>query len=280
MSVFSIQRMTKNEIQDALEWADQLGWNPGLFDADCFYAADPNGFFIGKLDDKPIAVGAAVKYGKDYGFCGLYIVAPEYRGHGYGIQLTKARLDYLGDCLTGLDGVMNMVNQYSHLGYVAAHLNHRYIMNTYLNCALNNKLINALDISFQELLAYDQRHFPALRVAFLKAWIHQPESFAFCYINNEKICGFGVIRKCREGYKIGPLFAENFEMADAIFQALVTKAEHPPFYMDIPEPNINSNFLVQKYNMQPLFATTRMYRNGKPDLPLQNIYGITTLELG
>ena len=69
-------------------------------------------------------------------------------------------------------------------------------------------------------------------------------------------------------------------IAEAIFEALVTKANNPPFYMDMPKANKNSEDWVLKYNLQPVFSTVSMYRNGMPDISVENIYGITTLELG
>jgi len=77
---FEIKTMTRKELDIAVDWARQEGWNPGLYDADAFYAQDPNGFFIGYLDNEPIATISAVKYGNSYAFGGFYIVKKEYRG--------------------------------------------------------------------------------------------------------------------------------------------------------------------------------------------------------
>lgn len=41
-----IRRMTLDDLKLALAWAGQEGWNPGLHDAEPFFAADPHGFFI------------------------------------------------------------------------------------------------------------------------------------------------------------------------------------------------------------------------------------------
>ena len=45
-----MRRMTEADLKLALDWAAAEGWNPGLDDAHCFYAADPQGFFLGELD--------------------------------------------------------------------------------------------------------------------------------------------------------------------------------------------------------------------------------------
>lgn len=44
---YKIKTMTREELDIAVEWAAREGWNPGVHDADAFYAADPNGFFGG-----------------------------------------------------------------------------------------------------------------------------------------------------------------------------------------------------------------------------------------
>ena len=49
---------------------------------------------------------SAVRYPEDFGFIGLYIVVPEQRGRGYGIQLWNAAMQRLAGCNIGLDGVI------------------------------------------------------------------------------------------------------------------------------------------------------------------------------
>jgi len=84
---FTIKAMTQEEVGVAVDWAAKEGWNPGLHDGDCYYSADPNGFLVGCLDHEPIATISVIRYGESFGFLGFYIVRPEYRGKGYGIQI-------------------------------------------------------------------------------------------------------------------------------------------------------------------------------------------------
>lgn len=280
MTELTIHRMNRNEIDMAVDWAAEEGWNPGLYDANCFYTTDPNGFFIAKLGDEPVAVGSAVNYGSDYAFCGFYIVKPEYRGKGIGMKLTEARLGYVNSRLTGIDGVTNMLEKYARIGYVTAHYNARYAMTGDHQFAIDKHVVDISTLPFDDIVAYDRRYFPANRAEFLKAWTTQPESHAVAYVDRKQVLGYGVARKCRDGYKIGPLFAETTLIAEAIFQALVTKSGNGPYFLDIPVPNRHALSLVKKYNMQEVFKTARMYRNGKPDIELDKVFGITTFELG
>ena len=50
-----IRPASYRELDLALEWAAQEGWNPGLSDAECFYAADPEGFLLAFRDGELVA---------------------------------------------------------------------------------------------------------------------------------------------------------------------------------------------------------------------------------
>ena len=48
MTGTQFRTMTEEEVSTAVALAAREGWNPGLADAECFYAADPEGFFPGR----------------------------------------------------------------------------------------------------------------------------------------------------------------------------------------------------------------------------------------
>lgn len=278
---YLVTRMTREELPIAIEWADEAGWSPGLYDADCFYRTDPDGFFVGKLNGRIIAVGSAVVYDEHFAFCGFYIVDKAYRGQGYGLALTKERLAYVGQRNAGIDGVTDMLEKYARLGYQLAHHNIRYegigIQN---NLKHNDAIVPLTAIKFDKLVHYDRLHFPALRPTFLKCWINQPESQSIGYLQKDILCGYGVIRACRKGYKIGPLFADTPEVAEQLFLNLVEFAKGQPIYLDIPECNTHALDLVKKYQLRKVFETSRMYLKNEPNIALNQIYGITSYELG
>lgn len=281
MNPFIIRKMKKDEIKIAIQWAQEEGWNPGLNDASCFYHADPEGFFIGLLGDEPIAVGSAVNYNEFFAFCGLYIVKKEYRGQGYGLQLTHERLKYVSSRITGIDGVVNNVSIYERLGYVPSHRQIRYEGKGPFFYPLSEYIVDLRTLPFNLIIEFDQKYFPAPRINFLRAWFFQDKSYALGYFKHQHLGGYGVIRKCFHGYKIGPLFAESPKIAQALFEALCAKICEGPVFLDIPEPNKNAQSLVKHYHMTPRFDVMRMYRNGIPKIHLaEGIYGVTTFEIG
>ncbi len=44
---FIILEMTGTDVQVAVDWAAEEGWNPGLNDAQCFFRTDLSGFSSG-----------------------------------------------------------------------------------------------------------------------------------------------------------------------------------------------------------------------------------------
>jgi GNAT superfamily N-acetyltransferase len=272
--------MPLSEVEAVIDWAAREGWNPGLNDAACFYAIDPNGFFMGVLDGRPIARGSALIYDEHFAFCGLYIVERAYRGKGYGLALTQARLGHIGQRNAGLDGVENMVEKYERLGYRTAHRSVRYIFTPKIAQNLLPEIVPVAQIPFAKLAAYDRRHFFASRDRFLERWIRQPHAVGLALVDADQLKGYGVLRKCRVGYKVGPLFAEEPEIAEALFDALCNHAIGEPVSIDIPEPNQAALRLAAKHDMRPEFACERMYLRGDPGLPLDTIYGITSFEAG
>lgn len=277
-----ISKMTQEELQDvALEWAKWEGWNPGVNDAHAFYIQDPSGFFISKLNGEAIGCCSAVIYDDSFAFFGLYIVKSEYRHHGFGMALTHHSLDYVGERNFGLDGVLEMVDRYAEQGFKLAHHNIRYQGVIPVNTTVNPAIGEITEDLLPQIEEYDRLHFPAPRSDFLRFWLKpSAKSSAFTYIEEGKVKGFGAIRRCNQGYKIGPLFADDYAIAEALFRRLAAEAEGEIVFLDIPESNIRASLLVNLYQMEPCFKTVRMYTKEFPDIRLDQVFGITTFELG
>jgi len=273
--------MNRKEIDMAVEWAAKEGWNPGLEDAAAFWAADPTGFLIGLLNGEPVATVSAVKFGNTFGFIGFYIVKPGFRGQGYGIQVWNAAIEYLKNRNIGLDGVVDQQDNYKKSGFTLAYSNIRYEGKT-TPANRDLSMITELTINdFNVIHAYDAPFFPALRTAFLKEWISQKNAHVLGIINKNKLTGYGMIRTCRSGFKIGPLFCDTKQLADMIFEALCDSVEPGfPVYLDIPETNPAAIALAEKQDMKEVFKTARMYTKMVPELPIEKLFGVTSFELG
>jgi hypothetical protein len=136
-------------------------------------------------------------------------------------------------------------------------------------------------IPFDELCAYDKPFFPDDRRQFLKCWLDLPESWAFGILHNRRLAGYGVLRKCRSGHKIGPLFADSPELAERLFLALKSQAPAgASIFLDTPAANAEAVNLAERHKMTVSFETARMYKGRIPYLPTNRLFGVTTFELG
>ncbi len=167
MSDYVIRTMKRSEIDLAVEWAAGEGWNPGLHDAGCYHAADPNGFLIGTLSGKPIATLSVVKYGETFGFLGFYIVSPEFRGQGYGLQIWNAGLNYLAGRNIGLDGVVDQQENYKKSGFKLAYRNVRYEGTGGGEYPEETGIVDLAALPFETVDAYDRPFFPDKRTGFI-----------------------------------------------------------------------------------------------------------------
>ena len=278
---YRIRTMTRRDVLTAIEWAAAEGWNPGLHDAPCFHAADPDGFLVGVLDGEPIATISVVEYGASFGFLGLYIVKPAHRGRGYGLQIWNAGLARLGARTVGLDGVVAQQSNYQRSGFERAYRNVRYQGTGGAVMTEDRRIVPLASIPFDDVDAYDRSVFFADRAAFLKCWIHQPQSTSIGILRRGKLAGYGVIRPARVGFKIGPLFADDGELAEALFNRLVAGVPREgAVYLDVPEINPSAVALAKRHGMTVVFETARMYAGKAPDPPTHRLFGVTTFELG
>ena len=276
---WAIRTMTADDLARTLDWAAAEGWNPGLADVSCFRAADLDGFLVGTLDGVPVASISVVRYGEVFGFLGFYIVVPAVRGQGWGYRLWQAGMARLDSRVVGLDGVVAQQANYAREGFELAHRNVRW-GGTAVALASAPGIVDAASLPLDRLMAWDTLYFPGPREAFLRGWLGTPGHVARVLLRNGDIAGWGVVRRCRDGHRIGPLVAVDEAGAEALFGALASVSAPGPVFVDAPEPNAVAAALARRHGLLPTFETARMYRGPAPALPLDRIYGITSLELG
>lgn len=278
---YIIREMARNEVDLAISWAKDEGWNPGIHDAETFFRSDPHGFLVGILDRQPVSCISAVAYGDSFGFLGFYIVHPAFRGRGLGTAIWNAGMKHLEGRNIGLDGVLEQQKLYERIGFGQCYRSVRYQgVGTGAGCD-EAGIKDLAQLPLEDILAYDDQFFPVPRHEFIKSWILQPEGAAMGLMSDCELVGYGVLRRCHQGYKIGPLFADSANIADSLFCALCGHApQGSQVFIDLPKPNPAALRLAERYNMYPVFETVRMYNKYAPLLPMNRIFGVTSFELG
>jgi len=281
----TLRTLRRDEVATvAIEFAAREGWNPGLHDAACFHAADAAGFLVAESEGQAVGCISAVSYGERFGFIGLYIVAPDRRGRGIGARLWTAGMSRLAGRSVGLDGVPAQQDYYRRSGFVLAWQNVRFAGTAAARDAARDEaaqLVPLGAIAFEQLCADDRRVFPAPREAFLRCWTAMPDATGLAWVEDGQLAGWGVIRRCRDGHKIGPLVADRPPVAIALYDALCAAVPAgDAVYLDVPLPNADAVALARARGLRGVFETARMYAGREPACEWLRVYGVTTFELG
>jgi GNAT superfamily N-acetyltransferase len=271
-----IRVLTPLEVETLVDWAAAEGWNPGLADAAPFRAADPEGFLGAFVRGEMVGGASAVAYDEAYAFFGLFIVRPDRRGQGHGKALAAAAFQRLAGRTVGLDGVLQQIDTYRRWGFETAWRTVRFS-----GCpAVRRPSPDVVPVGAElasAVAAYDRRWFPAPRPAFLVEWLGPPRR-AFALLRGGDVAGYGVARQCRQGWKLGPLFADDEDAAAALLSSLAAAAEGE-IHIDASEANAGFVDHLAGLGLKPGFETRRMYSGHTQNLPPPG-FATSTLELG
>ncbi|MFF4116665.1 GNAT family N-acetyltransferase [Streptomyces sp. NPDC001714] len=274
-----VTRATPADWPVIVGWAADEGWNPGLADTAAFFAQDPEGFFVGRVDGEPVSAISVVNYGADYAFLGWYLVRPDLRGQGHGLTTWKTALAHAGDRTVGLDGVVAQQDNYRQSGFELAYRTARFVGEApAAETPAGVRPARADDLA--AITAYDSACCPADRPRFVAAWLTAPGHRALVRHDGDRLAGYGVIRPGRDTLRIGPLFADTVEDARALFTALTAEAAGEQVAIDVPETSAAGVALAEAAGFAPSFETARMYTGRVRDHARERVFGVTTLELG
>ena len=263
----TVRRMTLADLSMVLAWAAREGWNPGIDDADAFYAADPDGFFLNEVDGRPAAAVSVVNHDDGFAFLGLYICDPAYRGRGHGLAVWEAGLAHAGGRCIGLDGVPAQQANYERSGFVRQGRTVRY------RGALSKQPLSRTTGHFdrQSVVAADIQASGVLRRRYVERWFLDTQTRRTLSLDeNAPSKAFATYRVCQEGVKIGPFHASDIASAEALLDGIPEDFGEGPLFLE----------LLERRGFEPVFETARMYSGRPPVTELPSFYAVTTLELG
>lgn len=242
--------MAAFELPLAFHGAAAEGWNPGLDDTEPFQAADPEGFLLGLREGEPIGCSSAVR-------CSSGGAAA--MGGRSGTLPWPTWRDARSVSMVSLPSRRTTAPR------------------AFSSCSAASATRGPWPRPFEELLACDARFFPSGRAAFLSAWLRHSGSCALGLLRPGALVGYAVVRPCREGFKIAPLFADDPEAAERLFRGLRAQLPSPgPLIRDPPVPNGAALALAAAPGLSPFFETVPMLRGADPVLPLERLFAITS----
>ncbi|WP_083615873.1 GNAT family N-acetyltransferase [Pantoea sp. 1.19] len=255
-------------------------WNLGQGDSQRFQQTDSEGFFVHRCNDRVVASVSVANLADDYAHLGHYIVHPAFRGRGWGLKLWSHAIDHAGARCIGLDGMPEQEKNYARWGFKTHYHTWRLCGKAF--ASPHSPQIAPVAPSDDAAVArLDAEKVGYRRSALLRDWFSGDGRLAFCVRIAGQVVGLVALRPADEGYRLGPLYADDPAMAEALFTAALNALPAgTAVTLDVPEQQTAFLQRLQQWGFTSLFHTCRMYRGTPPVSAPQGICAIASLELG
>jgi len=275
--------MTRAEADILDGWAAAEGWNPGLHDIEIAWSYDPDAFIALRKDGELAGGGAIIAYEGAAGFMGLFIMRADLRRQGLGRILWHERLKRLRarlrpDAPIGMDGVFEMAPFYEAGGFKYLYRDLRFEGTAE---GVLDPAVTPLDqIPWPDLATYDGQISGLRRDGFMRAWLGQEGGHGFALSEAGAIRGYGFLRPCHVGFKLGPLYAIDPATARRLLLSLLSAAQGSQVQIDVPEPNPAAIGLMSELGWPSPFGCARMVHGTPPAFRVEEVFGVTSFEFG
>jgi GNAT superfamily N-acetyltransferase len=263
------------------EWMSAAGWDSGYGDAAAVQNLDPRCLVIGMLDDRPVAGVSLLRVSREFAFAGSLIVRPEVRELGFGRALWNISLPHAGSRVIGIEAPHEMAKACREAGFTEAYDTIGYQGRAAARPRPVDAGVRGIEPRDRSAVTgLDALCSPFARREVLTAWLAADAARTLVYEQGDQVTGFGVIRPCRTGYRIGPLIACDEHAALALFDALAALCPGELINMSAPEPNRAATDLARARDLAEQIRTTRMYSAPIRPAAVTRCYSTTSLSYG
>lgn len=247
VSDFETGALRAEELGDADALVREAGWNQT--EADWRVFLDFGTVHALRDKGKVIATAATLPYSGKFAWISMVLISGAYRRQGLGTKLMQRCLDDLAakGLVPILDATPAGRDVYRSLGFLDSFGYKRLLLSDrkVVPAVENIITVEAIsDSAWAELSAYDATIFGADRGNVLSRLRGRLPEAEFCVWRGGHIAGFLLGRMGRRAAQLGPLVAENEDIARALLaQALETVSA--PIYIDfIDDKPLTSRFLA------------------------------------
>ena len=308
-SSFTVRTATSLEdLKFAFDIANDENWGLAHGDAECFFTADPQGFFIGELDGKKICSTTLIRYPRNR-VCvgGLTITDPAYRKMGYAKKLMESTLTLRSipnNYYNLQTDVIVELLPYLTLGirYYLGWLNYCTIIPALQALdalrqinpvrSTNVVLTSTTDVECEDLCVYEEQVMNLYRKEFLMKWTTLPGRQGWVAMDTGgSVRGFAVSRqiiKPDDVYKIAPLYADSPDIACRLLQRIAEQVvcanKDAKLYLDVPSDNSHAVQLTKNHlGGRVVWELRRIYCKKaveRPPIAVDKVYGLTSQTVG
>ncbi len=288
-SSLTIQAMTSNDFELVKNWCLREGWNVGLYDAAINFQTDINGHFILFDEERPVASMSLVKH-SDYLFTiGPFIVEKSARNKGYGAKIWQqvtARLQGYPNASVLLYAVPEQMKRYVQEGFEPCYTNLRWVINpVQVSSKPFDKPKPITPCNLDKIAKYDEKIFTVSRKKSFAEALSNPEIKGYFIEVDNQTKGYGFIRPCMHGFRIGALYSDTPEIAKNLLLNLLELAGKESVIIDMPEINQAGHDLMVEIGAKrnktcDTIAMVKGTLSAEYKYHLDKNFGLFSLEIG
>lgn len=216
------------------EWAN---WNQVITDWKLLLRMSSGGAFVATYKGKEVGTVVTLEYAQLFSWIGMVLVDPRYRGRGVGTHLLKSALDYAqpkGPVL--LDATALGQPLYHSLGFQAVGKVARLQITgpPSVSTTETGNISTAQRKDLAKLSTYDQNKIQFSRAVLIEDFFQREPNYAFVAHQHQRIVGYVLGRAGSRFHHIGPLAADNRNVAKALLKYAFAKAPQRTMIIDVP----------------------------------------------
>lgn len=225
--------MKSGDIPAGLELCRKAGWNQVKQDWHFFLKLNPKGCRVATCQDQIVGTVATVKYQNSFSWIGMVLVDPMYQRQGIGMKLLTEALHILKDEQSvKLDATLGGRDVYLKLDFVDEYHLSR------MNMVVNEDKLDASTASsvrkqdLPSLIEFDSKIFGASRKPLLQRMWEEAPQYAFLVKDENEIRGFCFGRHGYDFRHIGPIVAQNINIAKNLILGALHNCVGQPVILD------------------------------------------------
>jgi GNAT superfamily N-acetyltransferase len=226
--------MSPSELADACALVAEAHWNQLAADWRMFIAQG-HVYAVQTAQGRIVATAATLPHGGRFAWISMVLVAGEYRRRGLATQLMRRAVDDLtaAGLVPILDATPDGREVYRRLGFADSWGLQRLVRREPRNAALappaGVTIRPIADADWPALIAYDGAAFGAERGAMLAGLRGRLPAAELIATREGRVVGFSLGRDGRLAAQIGPLTADNDDIARALAARALDRIDEPVF---------------------------------------------------
>ncbi|HVH66334.1 MAG TPA: GNAT family N-acetyltransferase [Gemmatimonadales bacterium] len=265
-----LRLMTPDDIPVGMHLKDLAQWNQTVADWERFLALSPDGCFAAECDGRVVGTSTAIVYEGRFGWIGMVIVDPGYRGQGIGRALLERAIQYVESQripVAKLDATPQGRPLYQTLGFVDEYAIERWVLH---RPSLGRRQAQQQPSEIAvDVLQLDREVFGADRGALLRSLAESAPELALVERRGGMVVGYAFGRRGSLADHLGPWVARDERAAARLLGEFLERTGRDLVFVDAVTQNPWGLPLVTKCGFQFSRPLTRMVRgsNNYPGRP-------------